>query len=92
VVLAAPVAGTGIVVPASHAVSLRLLTGVAPADRRAWTEAFVAKQPVKLSMQGEPVDGVDAQVRVLLREMEKVRESRLPKLVQLGAFAGEQVA
>jgi SAM-dependent methyltransferase len=86
VVLAAPVAGTGVVVPMLQAVALRLLTGVAPADRDAWARAFVARQPVKLHVGDASVEGEDAQARVILAEAEKMRDAGLPKLVALGAF------
>jgi hypothetical protein len=86
VVLAAPVAGSGVVVPMLHAVALRLLTGVAPADRAAWTRAFVARQPVRLYAGDARIDDEAEQARVILRETEKVREVRLPRLVQLGVF------
>ena len=86
VVLASPVAGTGVVVPMLQAVSLRLLTGVAPADRAAWARAFVARQSVRLQVGDAAVEGAEDQARVLLQEMEKFRATRLPKLIELGLF------
>ena len=84
VVLASPVAGTGVVVPTLHAVALRLLTGVQPADRPAWIREFVARQPVRVTVADRPVETEDEQARVLAEEVEKFRVGRLPKLVALG--------
>ena len=69
-----------------QAVSLRLLTGVPPAERAEWTRAFVARQPVRLHIGDTAVEGEEDQARVLLREMEKFRAARLPKLIELGLF------
>ena len=84
VVLASPVAGTGVVVPTLQAVALRLITGVDPGDRPAWIRAFVARQPLKLAVGERAVETEDEQVRVLSEEVEKFRADRLPKLVALG--------
>jgi SAM-dependent methyltransferase len=84
VVLASPVAGTGVVVPTLQAVALRLMTGVAPADRPAWIRSFVARQPVRLEVGGRTVETEDEQASVLTEEVEKFRLGRLPKLVALG--------
>jgi hypothetical protein len=84
VVLASPVAGTGVVVPTLQAVALRLMTGVDAADRPAWIRAFVARQPVRLEVAGRTVETQDEQARVLTDEVEKFRVTRLPKLVALG--------
>jgi len=84
VVLASPVAGTGVVVPTLQAVALRLMTGVDPADRPAWIRAFVARQPVRLQVGDRTVESEEEQARVLAEEVEKFRAGRLPKLVALG--------
>jgi SAM-dependent methyltransferase len=84
IVLASPVAGTGVVVPALQAVSLRLLTGVAPAERAAWIRAFVKRQPLRLTVRDRAVETEEEQVQLLAREVERVRTDRLPKLVELG--------
>jgi SAM-dependent methyltransferase len=84
VVLASPVAGTGIVVPTLQAVALRLMTGVDAADWPAWIRAFVARQPVRLKVGDRSVETEEGQVRVLLEELEKFRATRMPKLVALG--------
>jgi hypothetical protein len=84
VVLASPVAGTGIVVPTLHAVALRLLRGVLPTEHDAWIRAFVARQPVTLHAAGRPVVDPAEQARIIAQEVEKFRARRLPKLVALG--------
>ena len=84
VVLASPVAGTGVVVPTLQAVALRLVTGVDPADRDAWIRAFVARQPVRLTVGEQAVETQEDQARVIAGELEKFRAVRLPKLVALG--------
>jgi SAM-dependent methyltransferase len=84
VVLASPVAGTGIVVATLHAVALRLLGGIPPADHDAWIRAFVARQPVSLQASGRAVEDPAQQARVIAQEVERFRVRRLPKLVALG--------
>jgi len=90
VVLASPVAGTGIVVPTLQAVALRLVTGVDPADRPAWIRAFVARQAVRLEVGDRTVETEEEQARVLVEEVEKFRAGRLPKLVALGVVDAPQ--
>lgn len=87
VVLAAPAAGTGVQVPALHAVCLRVLTWIEPAERSAWLRAYVERQPLRLHVGGSPVEDMGAQARVLAQEVEKFRMTRLPKLVELGVVA-----
>ncbi|HEY1692749.1 MAG TPA: class I SAM-dependent methyltransferase [Polyangiaceae bacterium] len=87
VILASTVAGTGVVVPTLQAVALRMLTGVAPADRPAWARAFVARQHVKLVVGEAAVQSAEEQARVLLQELDTFRAKRLPKLVELGVIA-----
>jgi trans-aconitate methyltransferase len=84
VVLASPVAGTGVVVPTLQAVLLRLITSVEPTERAAWLRAFVARQPVRLKVGEREVVTEEEQARVLSEELEKYRAGRLPKLVELG--------
>jgi len=84
VVLASPAAGTGIVVSTLHAVALRLLTGVPPADREPWIRAFVARQPLSLQVAGRPVVSPDEQAAVLAQEVDRFARQRLPRLVALG--------
>jgi SAM-dependent methyltransferase len=89
VVLASPVAGTGIVVPTLQAIALRLVTGVEPADRPEWIRAFVARQPVRLTVRERPVETEDEQARVIADEVAKFEARRLPKLVELGVVDAE---
>ncbi len=84
VVLAAPLAGTGLPVPALQAVCLRLLYLMEPQAHSAWLRAFVERQPVKLHVREQAVTDKDQQVRILQAELEKFRALRLPKLEQLG--------
>jgi hypothetical protein len=84
VVLAAPAAGTGIIVSTLHAVALRLLTGVAPGDRDAWIRAFVERQPLSLQVAGRPVVSPDEQAAVLAQEVDRFARQRLPHLAALG--------
>jgi SAM-dependent methyltransferase len=84
VVLASARAETGIVVSTLHAVALRLLTGIEPADQPAWIRAFVDRQPLRLHAGDRPVGDRDEQARILAAEVERFREARLPKLVALG--------
>jgi len=85
VVLACPATGTGIVLSAVEVVCLRAL-GVEPASRSRWLRDFAAKQPLTLHVQGKPIDGVEAQVDALSRELEQFSAKRLSKLVQLGVL------
>jgi SAM-dependent methyltransferase len=84
VVLASPVAGTGIAVPGLQAVCLRLLMLVDPPDRAAWIRAFVARQPVRLHVADRPVSDPEEQAKVIAAELERFKAQRLPKLRALG--------
>lgn len=55
VVLASPIAGTGIRVSALHAVALRSLTEASPEGRSAWLRAYVAANPLRLVDHGRAV-------------------------------------
>ena len=84
VVLASPVAGTGIAVPGLQAVCLRLLMLVDAPDRPAWIRAFVARQPVRLHVADRPVSDPEEQARIIAGELERFQAQRLPKLAALG--------
>ena len=90
VVLAAPVAGTGLPLPALHAVALRVLTEVAPGDRRTWFRAFVEKQSLNLSVRDQRIDDKDEQARILGVEVEQFRARETSKLVELGILEGAE--
>jgi SAM-dependent methyltransferase len=83
VVLACPATGGGFVVSAVEVVCIRALA-VEPSQRGEWLRMFVAKQPVKLQVQGEGIEDFEAQVSVLAGEIELFCNRRLPKLIQLG--------
>ena len=84
VVLASPVAGTGLPVPALQAVCLRLMYLVAPSDRGAWIRAFVERQPLRLHVADRAVSDAAEQASGLEAELEKFRAQRLTKLETLG--------
>jgi SAM-dependent methyltransferase len=88
IVLASPVAGTGVVVPTLQAVALRLVTGVEPAEQTEWIRAFVARQRVKLSVGDRVVETQEEQAKIITEEVAKFRARRLPKLVALGVIEG----
>jgi SAM-dependent methyltransferase len=83
-VLASPIAGTGIEVQTLQAVAIRMLTGVEPAGRPAWIRAFVERSPIKLHDGDRLITGVEEQQRVISKEVERFCAERLPALVQLG--------
>jgi hypothetical protein len=87
VILASPVAGTGIAVPGLQAVCLRLLTLIAPDERMASIRAFVQRQPVKLHVGTRPVTDLDEEARIIASELERFRAQRLPRLQSLGVVA-----
>jgi hypothetical protein len=84
VVLASPLAGTGVVLPTVQAASLHLLTAVEPAQRDAWLRAFVAERPLKLHDGDRLVTDPEEQRRILAQQVEELREKRVPELVRLG--------
>ncbi len=85
-ILASPVAGTGVPVPRLEAVTLRLLTEIPEADRWEWLAAFVRSEPFRVKVASREVDE-GARVQVLLGQVEPFRTRRLPKLVELGIVA-----
>ncbi len=87
VVLASPVAGTGIAVPGLQAVCLRLLTLVDAPDRPASIRAFVERQPVRLHVRDRPITDPQEQARVIAEEVERFRVQKLPRLAALGVVA-----
>ena len=83
-VLASPVAGTGVTLSMLHATCVRLLTDVEPEDRPAWIRAFVAEQPLKLFDGDRAVTDKEEQARVLEQQLADVSTRRVPELLQLG--------
>jgi SAM-dependent methyltransferase len=84
IVLASPVAGTGVTIAMLHAVSIRLLAEVLPADRPGWIRAFAARQPLRLRVGERAVDDVEEQAALIAAELEAFTRTRAPKLVELG--------
>ncbi len=84
IVLASPVAGTGVGISMLHAVSLRLLTEACPDDRAAWIRAFVDANPLRVWEHGRPVDAKADLARVVGVQFEQFCATRLSKLIELG--------
>jgi hypothetical protein len=84
IVLASPVAGTGIPVPVIEAVTLRLLTGIPEPEWRSWIATFVQREPFRLKVGDRAVVDDEARVQVLLAQVEPFRARRLPRLIDLG--------
>jgi SAM-dependent methyltransferase len=87
IVLASPVAGTGIPVPVLEAVTLRLLTEVPEPEWRQWIATFVQREPFRLKVGDRAVVDDEARIQVLLNQVEPFRSRRLPRLIELGIVA-----
>jgi SAM-dependent methyltransferase len=90
VVLASPVAGTGVGLSMLHVVALRALTEPPPDQRDAWLLAFVGANPLRLVDHGDSVVDKDDVARLLKTHVDSFRASRLPKLVELGVVDAEK--
>ncbi len=88
-ILASPLAGTGFIVPMLEALGIRVLTEVEPAARAAWIRAFVARQPLRLQVAGQAVEGAEAQARIIEEEIAQLSLTRVPKLLSLGVLADQ---
>jgi SAM-dependent methyltransferase len=86
-ILASTAAGTGLTLSLVEALCLRLLTEVEPGARAAWIRSFVTKQPLRLQVRGQEVEGVEARAKALEDELAEVMRARLPKLLELGVLA-----
>jgi hypothetical protein len=86
-VMTSTVAGTAFPISALDGLALRVFTEVAPPKREAWVHDFVGKNVLRLAVAGEVVEGQDAQRRLILDGVEKLRAHRLDKLVELGVLA-----
>ncbi len=84
IVLASPVAGTGILIPMLEGVILRLLTEIPPPEWRAWVTAFAQRQPFRMRVADRAVEDDEERVTVLLEQVEPFRAKRLPRLIELG--------
>jgi hypothetical protein len=83
-VLASPVAGTGIVVSMLQGVAIRLLTEVDPAGRNAWLAAFVERTPLRLFDGARAITDKKEQQLVMSQEIARFCHERLPDLIRLG--------
>jgi hypothetical protein len=84
IVLASPVAGTGVRVSALHAVALRALTEARAEGRPAWIRGFVEATPLRLFDHGRELDGKSDLARALGVQIDEFRATRLPKFIELG--------
>jgi SAM-dependent methyltransferase len=84
VVLASPVAGTGIATPMLDAVLLRALTEARPDERAAWLRAFVEVNPLRVWDHGRTVNAKEELARIVELQLEQFSATRLPKLIELG--------
>ncbi|HTV22022.1 MAG TPA: methyltransferase regulatory domain-containing protein, partial [Polyangiaceae bacterium] len=84
IVLASPVAGTGVSTPMLDAVLLRALTEAHPNERPAWIRAFVDANPLRISDHGRTLNAKDDLAQVVEVQLEQFCATRLPKLLELG--------
>jgi predicted O-methyltransferase YrrM len=84
VVLASPVAGTGVGLSVLHAAALLALTEAGPGERHAWIRAFVDANPLRLVDRAGAVHDKDNVARLLVAHVDQFCATRLPKLVELG--------
>lgn len=92
IVLASPVAGTGVSMAMLDAVLLRALTEPRPDDRAAWIRAFVDANPLRVWDHGRTLDAKDDLARVVEVQFEQFCATRLPKLLELGIVERGQEA
>ncbi len=86
-VLASPITGAGISLPANHAIALRVLTEVAPSNRRAWLADLCGRKAFKLEVKGRAIDNIDEQIAFFEVEIDKFEKSgALAKLFELGVL------
>ncbi len=86
-VMTSTVAGTAFPISALDGLALRVFTEVAAPKHEAWVRDFVGRNVLRLAVAGEVVEGQDEQRRLILDGVEKLREHRLGKLVELGVLA-----
>jgi SAM-dependent methyltransferase len=92
IVLASPVAGTGVSTAMLDAVLLRALTEARPDDRAAWIRAFVDANPLRVWDHGRTLNAKDDLARVVEVQFEQFCATRLPKLLELGIVERGQEA
>jgi hypothetical protein len=84
IVLASPVAGTGVCISMLHAVLLRALTEARPENRAAWIRAFVAANPLRVWDHGRTLNAKEDLARVVEVQFEQFCATHLLKLMELG--------
>ncbi|HVZ37246.1 MAG TPA: methyltransferase regulatory domain-containing protein, partial [Polyangiaceae bacterium] len=84
IVLASPVAGTGVSTSMLDTVLLRALTEAHDEDRAAWIRAFVDANPVRVQDHGRTLNAKDELARVVEVQFEQFCATRVPKLIELG--------
>ena len=84
IVLASPVAGTGIPLPVLEALTLRLVTEIPEPEWPEWIGAFVRREPFRLKVGERTVQDDEARVQVLTAQVAPFRAKRLPRLIELG--------
>jgi SAM-dependent methyltransferase len=84
IVLASPMAGTGVRISMLHAVLLRALTEAGPADRAAWIRAFVDANPLRIWDHGRTLNAKADLAPVIELQFEQFCATHLPKLIELG--------
>lgn len=87
IVLASPVAGTGISVPVLSAMAIRALTEANAAERPAWIEALIGGAHVKLQIGGRLVESGQERVRIVHDELQAFARESLPRFVELGILS-----
>jgi SAM-dependent methyltransferase len=89
VVLASPVAGTGVGLSMIQAVMLRALTEARSDERTAWIRSLVDRSPLRAWDHGSPLDSKEDVARVIGQRLESFCTTWLPKLVELGVVEPE---
>ena len=85
-VLASPVAGTGVTLSALDAVALRALMHAAP-EREAWLRRILTERPLRMTQGERVVTDVDEQLRIIAAHIALFAGTSAAKLVELGVIA-----
>jgi SAM-dependent methyltransferase len=86
IVLAAPIAGSGVLVSAVDAMAIRCITETTAEQRDAWVRAQCASEDLRMTIHDRPVESAEEQAEVIAREIASFERERLPKLVELGVL------
>jgi SAM-dependent methyltransferase len=82
-VLASPTTGAGVHLSLLELIAMRLLTGVAPGEHKAWLAEFASRRGMPLIVGDRKIKDADELARILPKEIERLRAAA-PKLVELG--------